>query len=75
MRELTEVVLLPDELEAIKLHDVDGLPHTAAAEKMAVSQPTFSRILNGAYKKMTQALVFGKAIRIEGVMQYSEEIE
>lgn len=75
LRELAEVVLLPDELEAIKLHDVDGLPHIAAAKKMAISQPTFSRILNGAYKKITQALVLGKAIRIESQIQFGEETE
>jgi uncharacterized protein len=48
---LEEVVLEADELEAIKLHDVDGLDHVEAAGKMGVSQPTFGRILNGAYKK------------------------
>lgn len=65
LRELEEVVLEADELEAIKLHDVDGLDHVGAAEKMGVSQPTFGRIINEAYKKVAQALIKGKAIRLE----------
>jgi uncharacterized protein len=65
MRMLDEVVLLQDEVEAIKLHDVDGLDQTKAAEIMKVSQPTFARILDSAYKKVADGLINGKAIRIE----------
>jgi len=62
---LEEIVLSPDELEALKLYDVDCLEQTKAAEKMKISQPTFARILDSAYKKIADALVKGKAIRIE----------
>jgi len=65
LRHLDEVVLERDEVEALKLHDVDGLDHTKAANKMKISQPTFGRILNNAYKKIAKAIIFGKAIRIE----------
>lgn len=65
LRELEEIILLPDELEALKLHDVDGLEQIQAAEKMRISQPTFGRILNQAYKKVAQAIILGKAIRID----------
>ncbi len=65
LRVLDEVVLLPDELEALKLHDVDGLEQVEAAAKMQISQPTFGRILNAAYKKVANAVITGKAIRIE----------
>jgi uncharacterized protein len=65
LRELEEVVLLADELEALKLHDVDGFDHTTSAEKMKISQPTFGRVLNTAYKKIAQAIIQGHAIRIE----------
>ena len=65
LRMLEEVVLRADELEALKLHDVDGLEQTKAAEKMKISQPTFARILDSAYKKIADALIKGKAIRIE----------
>lgn len=65
MRLLEEVVLEADELEALKLHDVDGLEQTKAAEKMEISQSTFARVLDSAYKKVAEAIVGGKAIRIE----------
>lgn len=62
---LEEVSLLPDELEALKLHEVDGLEQKAAAKRMKISQSTFQRILASAYRKTSEALVKGKAIRIE----------
>lgn len=65
LRMLEEVVLEPDEVEALKLHDVDRLEQTKAAQKMKVSQPTFARILDRAYKKIAEALIKGKAVRIE----------
>jgi predicted DNA-binding protein (UPF0251 family) len=65
LRMLEEVILRADELEALKLYDVDGLEQTKAAEKMKISQPTFARILDSANKKIAEALVKGKAIRIE----------
>ncbi|MGI5827722.1 MAG: DUF134 domain-containing protein [Patescibacteria group bacterium] len=65
LRLLEEVALMPDELEALKLYDVDGLNQTQAAEKMNISQPTFARILDSANKKVAEAIVKGKAIRIE----------
>lgn len=65
LRHLDEVVLEHDEIEALKLHDVDGLDQIGAAKKMKVSQPTFGRILDSAYKKIANALIKGKAIRIE----------
>ena len=65
LRELEEVVLLPDELEALKLHEVDGLEQIEASEKMKISQPTFARLLGSANKKVAEAIIYGKAIRIE----------
>jgi predicted DNA-binding protein (UPF0251 family) len=61
---LEEVELFPDELEALKLHDVDELEQIEAAKKMKVSQPTFGRILDKAYKKIAIAIIKGKAIKI-----------
>ena len=55
MRHLDEVVLGCDELEALKLHDVDELEHIEATKKMKISQPTFGRILDSAYKKIAEA--------------------
>ncbi len=65
MRFLEEVVLLADELEALKLYEVDDLAQTEASKKMNVSQPTFARILDRANKKIAEAIIKGKAIRIE----------
>jgi len=62
---LEEVVLRPDELEALKLYEVDGLNQTIAAKKMKISQPTLARLLDSANKKIAQAIIAGKAIRIE----------
>jgi predicted DNA-binding protein (UPF0251 family) len=56
---------MPDELEALRLHDVEGLEQVMAAKEMRVSQPTFGRIINSAYKKVAEAVVRGKAMRIE----------
>ncbi len=63
--ELEESVLDYAELEAIKLVDVKEIPQTEAAQKMEVSQPTFSRILTNARKKVADAIVNGKAIKIK----------
>ena len=65
LRDLEEVLIKKDELEAVKLHDVDGLEQVVAAKKMKISQPTFARILDGANKKIADAIIHGKAIRIE----------
>ena len=65
MRMLEEVVLRADELEALKLYEVDCLEQTQAAEKMKISQPTFARILGSGQKKVAEAIIKGKAIRIE----------
>ena len=65
LRLLEEVVLKADELEALKLYEVDGLEQVQAAGKMQISQPTFARILASANKKVVEALIGGKAIRIE----------
>lgn len=65
MRTLKEVVLEPDEVEALRLYDLEGLSQTDAAEKMKISQPTFARIINRTYKKIAKALIKGYAIRLE----------
>ena len=62
---LEEVQLSLAEVEAIRLFDVKKLEQKKCAEKMEVSQPTFSRILDSARKKISDALINGKAIRIE----------
>jgi len=64
--ELDEVVLALDEFEALRLADLDGLYQEEAAGRMNVSRPTFSRIVECAHRKVADALVHGKLLRIEG---------
>jgi predicted DNA-binding protein (UPF0251 family) len=66
MRELTEVTLTVEELEALKLKDSKGMSETSAAKTMDISQPTFNRLINSAHKKVAEALSKGTAIKIEG---------
>jgi predicted DNA-binding protein (UPF0251 family) len=65
MRHLEEIFLTREEMEAIKLKDFDGLAQTEAAKKMKTSQSTFQRILSSARAKIAQAVVEGKALKIE----------
>ena len=64
MRELEEVILSRDELEALRLKNMRNLDQNEAATQMKVSQPTFHRILLSAREKVTDALVNGKGIRL-----------
>lgn len=64
--ELEEVALAVDEFEAIRLADLDGLYQEDAAEKMGISRQTFGRAIESARRKVADALVNGKALRIEG---------
>jgi uncharacterized protein len=64
--ELTESVLSFDELEAIRLTDLEGLYQEQAAAKMGISRQTFGRIIESAHKTVADALINGKALKIEG---------
>jgi predicted DNA-binding protein (UPF0251 family) len=64
LRMIDEVKLTTEELEAIRLKNIEGLEQIEASIKMKTSQSTFQRILISAYKKIAKALVEGKAIKI-----------
>ncbi|HUV39995.1 MAG TPA: DUF134 domain-containing protein [Planctomycetota bacterium] len=66
LRVLEEVILGVDEVEALRLADFEGLSHEEAGERMGVSRQTVGRILELARRKVADALVTGKALRIEG---------
>lgn len=73
---LEEEVLTVDELEALRLTDVEQLEQTKAAKKMQISQSTLQRILTKAHQKVSTALTMGRAIKIEGgayIMQNSQQ--
>lgn len=66
LSDLAEVGLTVDELEAVRLADLEGLYQEEAAKKMKISRQTFGNIIESARKKNADALVNVKAIRIEG---------
>lgn len=64
MHMLDEIELTTEEIEALRLKNIEELEQIACAQKMKTSQSTFQRILTSAYKKISQALIEGKAIKI-----------
>jgi len=66
LRELEETILNVDEFEAVRLKDLEGLEQGECAKKMNISQPTFHRLIISARKRIADAIINGKAIRIEG---------
>ena len=58
------VVISPEEAEALRLKNIKDLDQNQAAEKMGVSQSTFQRILTSAYKKVSEAVIYGKILKI-----------
>jgi len=61
---LKEVELRLDELEVLRFCDYQGLEQKEAAKEMNISQSTLQRILTSARKKIAEAIVDGKAIKI-----------
>ncbi len=66
IRSLEEVNVSVEEAEAIRLKDIEGFEQERCAERMSISRPTFQRVLEAARKKLADALLHGKAIRIDG---------
>ena len=64
--ELEEVELSLDEFEALRLADFEGLYQQEAAGRMKISRQTFANIVRGARRKVADALVHGKALKIMG---------
>lgn len=67
MIDLEESELSLPEFEAIRLVDLMEISQKEAGERMQISQPTLSRILKSGRKKIADAIVRGKAIKIQGV--------
>jgi uncharacterized protein len=64
--DLEVVTVTLDEFEAIRLADIGGLYQEQAALRMRVSRATFGRIIESAHRKIADALVNGKTLKIEG---------
>ena len=67
LKQLQEVALFHDELEAIRLKYLKNLDQINCAKKMKISQSTFQRTLEKANQKIAQALIQGKAIKISKI--------
>jgi predicted DNA-binding protein (UPF0251 family) len=64
MRCLEVIELTTEELEAYRWRHIYDMGQQEAADKMHTSQSTYQRILYSAYKKIADALINGKAIKI-----------
>jgi len=65
LTDLEESFIRLDELEALRLADVEGLYHEEAALRMKISRATFGRVLSEARHKVAEAILQGRALRIE----------
>lgn len=66
MTKLEVINLKVEEMEALKLKDMDNLDQKSAAQRMGISRSTFQRLLSSARKKMVSSIIEGKALRVEG---------
>ncbi len=66
LKTLDRTILLREELEALRLADLEGKYQARAAAQMAVSRSTFQRTVSAARRKVAQALVEGRALEIQG---------
>jgi predicted DNA-binding protein (UPF0251 family) len=64
---LNQVRLLQEELEALRLADLEGMTQVEAAQQMGISRSTFQRILSRAHRQIALALCEGQALQIVGV--------
>ncbi len=65
LKNLNIIFLNKEEVEALRLKNIENLRQADCAKKMKTSQSTFQRIISGAYKKISKALIEGKAIKIK----------
>lgn len=65
MQDIDKIPLYRDELEALKLCDLDGLTQEEAGKRMGISRGTVQRILATARKKVAMALSECKALVCE----------
>lgn len=75
LAELNHIPLLQDELESLRLCDLEGLTQEQAGSSMGISRGTVQRILTAARRKVAQALVEGAALIIEDSPALQEKIK
>jgi len=59
------IIITKEELEAMRLVDYEGLTQEEAGMKMGCSRPTISRLVNSARKKLIQAIIEGRPLKVE----------
>lgn len=64
--ELEEIELKLEELEAMRLKDIEQLTQEECAERMGISRQTFQNIIDSARRKVAIALTQGQALHIGG---------
>ena len=62
---LRQVVLIPEELEALRLADLEGLSQEEGAILMGISRSSFQRTIDRAHRQVALALVEGQALCLE----------
>jgi len=70
--ETVEITL--NEIQAIKLMDVDGLKDKKCAKKMKISTDEFNKLVANARKNIAVALLEGKVIKIIDEITIEDEI-
>lgn len=75
MAQLESIALAPDELEAIRLVDLNGLNQLAAAQELGVSRQTLGNTIARARHKVAQALVKGMALELHSAPTLSAIVE
>ncbi|HDL86527.1 MAG TPA: DUF134 domain-containing protein [Candidatus Acetothermia bacterium] len=65
LSQIETVVIALDELEAMRLCDLEGLDQGQAAEEMGVSRGTVQRLVYSARRKMVDVVIHGKALTVE----------
>ena len=70
---LEKMVINEDEMEALRLSDFEGLYQQECADKMGISRTTFSRLIENARKKISDALLHNKAISITKENEFKED--
>lgn len=71
--ELETVMLRLDEFQAVKHSDLQGGNQTSGAAAMRVSRQTYGLILAAARRKLADAVVNGKALRVEGGEKHGKQ--
>jgi len=71
-RDGTVISLVPEEIELVRLIDLDGLEQEAAAEKLGVSRKTVWRDVHEVHRKIADALVNGKGIEMAGCLKAAD---